>query len=483
MSESARIAKILKRCRNDPDRFNSVFLGRPPYWSRQREICESICRHHVTVAYSGNAIGKDFLLAGVVLWWLLTRPGSLCVVTGPSQTLLGTVTFKEIRRALISAPLRLGAKVSQGAKASPQIVDLGNGWQALGYSTNNLERASGQHAKDLLVCVEEASAVEEETWDALESLKYSRLLAIGNPTRAAGRFIDYVRQAAEDRKAGIADRLAVNAIRIPSTESPHADLEHSPYGLADKTWIEAMGRRYGVRSLWYRSHILAEIPETSSDELIPATWLDYAASIERPTLAANHPVHRTRRIAADLGEGVGRDSTAIIVRDDLGILECGAANTLSLGDAASEIARLARKWNVEHGRISYDKLGIGRDLRNHLVRNGIESAIPYAGSGKPQDPKAFTNLRGEAAWALRRRLNPDWMTDPRYPTSSKQQPFCIPPGPYWALLREDLEALTYDLVGNKTRLLDKETLCANLGRSPDRGDALIQSFAFERRIA
>ena len=37
----------------------------------------------------------------------------------------------------------------------------------------------------------------------------------------------------------------------------------------------------------------------------------------------------------------------------------------------------------------------------------------------------------------------------------------------------------YDLVQHKTRLIKKEDLLVRLGRSPDRGDALIQSFAFD----
>ena len=60
------------------------------------------------------------------------------------------------------------------------------GWHALGYPTTSVERASGQHAKDLLVIIEEASGVEDEIWNALYSLKYSKLVAIGNPIRAEG---------------------------------------------------------------------------------------------------------------------------------------------------------------------------------------------------------------------------------------------------------------------------------------------------------
>ena len=38
-------------------------------------------------------------------------------------------------------------------------------------------------------------------------------------------------------------------------------------------------------------------------------------------------------------------------------------------------------------------------------------------------------------------------------------------------MREDLAALTYELIGKRTRLIKKEDLLIRLGRSPDRGDA------------
>jgi hypothetical protein len=175
-----------------------------------------------------------------------------------------------------------------------------------------VERASGQHAKNLLVIVEEASGVEYEIWDAIESLKYSKLVAIGNPIRAKGRFFELIRRADEDRADQIPQHQAVSAIQVSSTDSPHADLEESPYGLADRAWLGACYRRYGCDSLWVRSHIRAELPDPSSDQLIPESWLDYATAVQRPNLPPTHPIHRTRRIAIDLGEGVGRDSTSII---------------------------------------------------------------------------------------------------------------------------------------------------------------------------
>lgn len=473
-------------CVDDPDLFNDLFLSTAddptPFWSRQIEMGRSVVDYRTTVIYSGNAIGKDFWVGRLVWWWLYTRPDSLVIVTGPSQTTIGTITWKEIRRAIRNSPIPFSARVSVGAKNSPQQVDLGNGWQALGFSTTSVERSSGQHAENLLVIVEEASGVEDEIWDAIESLGYDRLVVIGNPIRAEGRFVDLIRQAERDRADNVPPRLAINAIQIPSTDSPHALLDKSPFGLADRTWLDSVRRRYGEKSLWYRSHVLAEIPAVSADILIPIGWIDYAFTSIRPTCPANHSVHLTRRLACDLGEGVGRDSSCILVRDDYGVLECIWGAQLGLSEAAALMWQLGQKWNVPAARMSFDKLGIGKNFPNQLARYAdnwrtpLSQARPYAGSGRVAN-KAFVNLRTEAAWRLRERLDTEHVRDIRSPHTA-QIGFHFAPGTYQERLRVEIEPLTYSLVGGSTKLLPKDEWCEILGHSPDVADTLIQSFAF-----
>ena len=463
--------------RDDPIGFNADVLGRPPYWWRQEEICRSILDYRITVVYSGNAVGKDYLLGGLIPWYGFTRPNSLTMVTGVSQTLLGSVTFKEVGRAVSGSPLfrELGFRVSAGVKASPQTLVFRPGWHVLGFNTTNVERLSGQHAGDLLAVINEGSGVEDEIFDAVDSWAYSRLLVTGNPLRPDGRFVDLIRQAEHDRRDGVPKHRAVNAIRIPSTDSPHAHLERSPCGLADRTWLEAQTRQYGPDSQWVRSHIKAEIPTVAEDSLIPERWLDGCAAAARAIPPAGHPVLATRRIACDLGEGVGRDSSCVLVRDDWGIVDVTFGNTLGLPEAAECIARKAWEHGVPPERITYDRVGIGRDFPLHLQRRGLEGCLGYAGAGKPRSSD-YTNLRSEAAWRLRQRLDPQWL--PGGPGAGKPV-FVIPRGPYWPRLREELRTLTYAIRGRKTRLIPKEDHAIALGHSPDLADALMQSFAFD----
>ena len=186
-----------------------------------------------------------------------------------------------------------------------------------------------------------------------------------------------------------------------------------------------------------------------------ATVAGLATAVQRPNLSPGHPVHRTRRIAVDLGEGVGRDETAIVGRDSDGVIDFVSGSDLCLASAAEETARFAHIYHVDVSRISYDGVGVGRIFHDYLAKHGLADAGRYAGADHPREPRRFVNLRGEAAWRLRERLNPDRHTDDRYPFSSRQIPFHIPARAWYPLLKEDLEALIYDLVGQKVRLIKK----------------------------
>ena len=276
--------------------------------------------------------------------------------------------------------------MSSGIKASPAVVEISPGWHGLGYSTTTCERASGQHAKDLLVVCDEASAIEPEIFDALESLNYSRLLCTLNPILADGPCIDLIRQADKDRRDNIPHGSAVNAIQIRSTESPDADKERSSFGLADRTWLSACERRYGRDSLWYRVHVLAEIPTLLNEQLIPEADLDRCTTTDTAAIVAkiraDSPMKAgRRRLTCDVGEGCGNSKTVIFVLDDLGVLECSASRYTGPRDAAETMCRLAAKWDVKEEGLSFDGAGqTGKSLGNALASKGFPRARAYFGA-------------------------------------------------------------------------------------------------------
>lgn len=493
-----RLAELLARCHDDPGLFNHVFLKRPPYWWRQVEICESVARYKTTVVVSGNAVGKDYALGGILPWWLWTRYNSLAFLTGPSQTVLGSVTWKEIRRSIAGSHGGLldNARVSAGAKASPLSVDLGNGWQALGYSTTSIERASGLHAARMLAVVEEASGVEDDAFEAIDGLNPERKLVIGNPLRGEGAFKRLAeRGIAERGDPSIPDHERVNTIVIPSTDSPDIRMPRSERGLADLGFLVEAERTYGKDSLWWACHVAASFPGASAGGLTPEFWVDRMAGvIEHVAGLRRGGDGGTRYLGADLGEGTGRDPTALVVRDALGILHGEESDQVGIPEAALRISKLSRLWDVRQENVIYDAGGRGRDLPRYLEQYDITEAVPYHGSGT--GGRKFTNRRGRVAWRLRQRLDPERPVvvrprldpgaerspfDPDPETVARPQPpFAIPPDhPWWPRLSMQIKELRYRLDGKKIALETKAEMMRRIGQSPDILDALLMTFDYE----
>ena len=157
-SIKAKLLDRLQRSRSDPCYFNEKVLCRSPYWRAQREWALALVDHRIVAVETGNMLGKGFLIGGLVPWFLWTRKHSLVYICGAGQTQIGSVLFKEIRRAVQNCPFwkagLLPMTISPGIKSSPATATIRPGWGALGFSTSTIERASGHHARHMLVIVD-----------------------------------------------------------------------------------------------------------------------------------------------------------------------------------------------------------------------------------------------------------------------------------------------------------------------------------------
>lgn len=116
--------------------------------------------------------------------------------------------------------------------------------------------------------------------------------------------------------------------------------------------------------------------------------------------------------------------------------------------------------------------GWGADCYAQLAANGIDVA-GYMGvkksTRKSSDNRfTFANVRSEAIWKFREAL------DPSQPGGSR---IALPPD---AELKADLCASTYEVKGTSTGgtlvIESKEDVIKRLGRSPDRGDAVVMAW-------
>lgn len=473
ITKSSRLRALLAQCHDDPDRFAATILGAKPFdssssspfWYRQSQAAQMLVQNRILVCPWGHSLGKSWFTARLCLWWLATRHNSLIVTTAPSHHQLSSVLWKNIRAAVSESKYPLGGHLTQ----SPLGLRFGPEWACHGISTNKTERMAGQHNGQLLVVADEASGIDPVIYAAIDSLAARKILLIGNPIRADGYFKErYDESLIQARENTLPPEERTVSLRVPSTDSPDIDLPYSKRGLAAGVWLRDIYRKYSEDSLYVRSRIRAQFPEQSSDTLIPERWLDIASTVNDAANRKLYP-HGVRRIGADLGTGRGKDKSVIVVRDDLGILEVIHSNTTDFAGIAYHYANLVKKYDISPTYQTYDANGIGESFPAHLARHRITARAYYGGT--PLSTR-YTNHRTACAFALRRRLDPNYC-----PSGKSIQPtFCIPPRDYWSFLREEIKTLSYDQVADKSRLISKEDHKAILGRSPDYLDALLQTF-------
>jgi hypothetical protein len=111
--------------------------------------------------------------------------------------------------------------------------------------------------------------------------------------------------------------------------------------------------------------------------------------------------------------------------------------------------------------------GFGR--RSGLEKDNRVDAVKFigaaAGHGRTKDRTlSFTNKRAATWWAFREALDPD---------QRDGSPICLPDDP---ALRADLAAPQWELTSRGILIEDKDELRKRLGRSPDKGDAVVMAW-------
>ena len=453
------IREELRACQSDYARFNETILCRPAYWSKQREICESVLRYPITCVPTGNGVGKSFVDSGIIAAFAVLHPGSKTVAAAPTQAQLSGVLWEELRAAYKSAEAN-GRPL--GGRFASLAWDLGDNWRVEGYGSGSVESKSGRHAGDLLAVIDEASGVHRDVHEAIDSLNPSRRLYTGNPLRPEGKFFELC--------SNVNNNPHINVIQISSLESPHVDLERSPWGMADRTWIENARYEYGEDSLWWLSHVLGRFPGELSSALLPIAWLNAAS-------AALHVKAGPARMGIDIAKGTEGDDSNICIRDDNGVLGSWASNRWSLEELARQAKLRATEHNVAGARITYDASGIGVDFGNRLAAVGLFGCKDYLGSR--DGGEKYTNLRSAAGWQTRRRFDPTRnKQQPETGLYLPQLPFHLPPS-LLQRYRAELQGLRYGLDDRGRIALErKDEFVKRIKRSPNFLDALIMTYAF-----
>ena len=141
---------------------------------------------------SGHGVGKSALVSIVILYCMNTMPHLNGIVTANTEDQLKTKTFYELNKWY---DLMLTKHWFKCTGDKIYHLKYPKTWfcAAVNWSEDRTEAFAGQHAENVLVVYDEASAIPDSVWEVSEGAMTTPgaiWLAFGNPTRNDGRFYD-----------------------------------------------------------------------------------------------------------------------------------------------------------------------------------------------------------------------------------------------------------------------------------------------------
>lgn len=242
-----------------------------------------------------------------------------------------------------------------------------------------------------------------------------------------------------------------------------------PGSMTDNPFIQTTEYRRQLDSMPepYRSAIRdGNFMASRSDDkrqVIPTQWIREAQARWTPEPPEHAPMSA---IAADVAQG-GEDSTAIATRYDswFGEIEKVPGSETPTGN---EVAGLIISRRRNNAAVIVDAGGgYGGAAIMRLKDNNIEVKAYKGSEGTRRrtcdNLLGFYNTRSMAYWRLREELDPG---------QDGGATIALPDDPE---LVSDLTAPRYEITSRGIQITPKEKLVADLGRSPDKGDALVMA--------
>ncbi len=445
----------------------------------QEAIVQSVQHNPRTVVRSGHARGKDYVAAACSLAFLYLHHPSKVINTAPTHRQVSAIMLAEAKKMWRNALFPLG-----GRFLSNGLFFEDPDWFLLGFRARDrdVESWTGFHSPHIMVTVTEASGIEDDTFNAIEGLLTgdSRLLMVLNPNRTTGeayRAFQSPQYAKFTLSCLTAPNVQARRVLIPGqVDWQWVDtLIHKPGWVQPLSAEEAnpddgdfeWDHQDGTGPRWYRPgdlfrvKVLGMWPTEPEDQLIPLSWVEAAHERWKAKPKPDGPL----RLGVDVA-GMGADLTVFCRRR--GMVVTGFA-TYARADHMTTVGRIVAELRAHEGATALvDTIGEGAGVHSRLIEQGAKSvSVKFSESAKHlrdlTGQRTFSNMRAYCYWAVRDAL------DPRLGAT---------------LALPELDELTQDLTGIRWSinsqghivLEPKEQIRERLGRSPDYGDALANTY-------
>lgn len=355
-------------------------------WEKQKEIMEAVRDNQTVVVRSCNAIGKSYVSARIVHWYLLSHKNSVVVTTAPVFKQVKEILWREIKSSCA------GKQLYPENAITDTKIDIDNKWFALGLTSDKPDQFQGIHSENLLAILDEGSGISDEIFEAVDGLKPDKLLVIGNPMRNTGQF-------AKLFKEKNVKKIHISAFDTPNIKNNQIIIK----GLISNEEIERFKDRYGEDSDVYRIRILGEFPKAETDSFISITEIEQAINREIEVLP-----QWEKKLGCDLALFNG-DRTVFIVRQMEKILKKIVLNSPDTMSIVGEIIKLAKEEFIRPENIYLDKIGIGQGVFDRLKEQGWDVNGINVGMSA-DDNEHYFNQRAELAGKVKEWLKTGQLT-------------------------------------------------------------------------
>jgi hypothetical protein len=426
------------------------------FWSKQREICESVQKNKLTAVQSGHGVGKSFTVSTLAAWWVDTHPPeeTMVVSTAPSTRQVSVIMWEGIRAIHRKAKLR--GEVQRSDRWLIDDIEVGFGRKPQDYDQYAFQ---GIHRKYVLVIIDEAGGIDEWLWIAALAIatgKHCRIIAIGNPEDPTSYFSKVCKPGS-----------GWNRIKISVFDSPNFTGEKVSEDAREKLtgpdWVESMEREVGRDSPMWIAKVEGNFPDIDENSVIPLSWVVKAQERWKEWKDGGGIIPPDARhvMGCDIARK-GGDRTAFAHR--YGHIFT-SVETQPKEDTVQTARRISGQLHEDRQDVAVvDTNGVGAGVYDTIKSYG-QRAIPVnVGTRTKRRDKSgqieFYNIRAAAMWSLREALDPD-----------KGAGYCLPPDDK---LATDLAAPRWQtMAGGKLVVEDKKDIKKRIGRSPDRGDAVV----------
>lgn len=377
-------------------------------WSSQREVAESLAKNQNVAVKAGHGVGKSWLAAIAICWWIDTRyPDCFVASTAPSTAQIGAIVWREIHgiRARVEKRFKEGLVdhklpgyvTSEHVWKTDDGVVIGFGRKPPDQKTD--DAFQGLHALEGVLAVgDEAVGLTEDMIDALgniTSTSNSRRLLICNPTNPASHVGTLFKKRPNN--------WAYHTISVLNSPNFTDERDVTPpevlQALSDESFVDSKREEYGEGSPKWRARIEGEFAWDMGFTLFRAE--DLAKGFDTDVV----PGEVLPVLGVDVSRSKSGDKNTVYKYHDGKLRFVEEWNDPNAINTAQKIHDLALAHAVSEVRI--DGVGIGGPIADYVrdLSGGRYEVIEILGSNASPDVNRWFNFRAWSFWSFQDRLS------------------------------------------------------------------------------